>query len=65
MALTQSLLQLCSLPREVARVNEKGRVERSIRNISDNFFAARIYAEVADLNAEAKVWTDEPAFDRS
>jgi len=51
-------------PVAVARGNEKGRVERSIRYIRDNFFAARAYTDVADLNAQAKAWTDGPAFSR-
>lgn len=51
-------------PVAVARGNEKGRVERSIRYIRDNFFAARVFADVADLNAQAKVWTDGPASTR-
>lgn len=51
-------------PVAVARGNEKGRVERSIRYIRDNFFAARIFTDVADLNAQAKAWTDGPAFER-
>ena len=51
-------------PVAVARGNEKGRVERSIRYIRDNFFAARVFTDVADLNAQAKAWTDRPAFDR-
>ncbi len=52
-------------PVAVARGNEKGRVERSIRYIRDNFFAARVFTDVADLNAQAKAWTDGPAFVRS
>ena len=51
-------------PVAVARGNEKGRVERSIRYIRDNFFAARVFTDVADLNAQAKSWTDGPAFER-
>lgn len=51
-------------PVAVARGNEKGRVERSIRYIRDNFFAARVFKDVADLNAQAKAWTDGPAFER-
>ena len=43
-------------PVAVARGNEKGRVERSIRYIRDHFFAARVYTDVADLNAQAKAW---------
>jgi transposase len=52
-------------PVAVARGNEKGRVERSIRYIRDNFFAAREFKDVADLNVQAKAWTGGPAFDRS
>ena len=51
-------------PVAVARGNEKGRVERSIRYIRDNFFAARVFTDVADLNAQAKVWTEGPASTR-
>ena len=36
-------------PVAVARGNEKGRVERSIRYIRDNFFAARSFTDVDDL----------------
>jgi transposase len=45
-------------PRPVApaRGNEKGRVERAIRYIRDNFFAARSFDGVADLNAQAEAW---------
>jgi transposase len=45
-------------PRPVAvyRGNEKGRVERSIRYIRDNFFAARQWRDIDDLNAQADVW---------
>jgi hypothetical protein len=51
-------------PVAVARGNDQGRVERSIRYIRDNFFAARVFKDVADLNAQAKAWTDGPAFER-
>lgn len=51
-------------PVAVARGNEKGRVERSIRYIRDNFFAARAFTDVADLNAQASAWTDGPALER-
>ena len=39
-------------PRPVApaRGNEKGRVERAIRYVRENFFAARTYADLDDLN---------------
>ena len=45
-------------PRPVAvyRGNEKGRVERSIRYIRDNFFAGRQWQDIDDLNAQADVW---------
>ena len=39
-------------------------MERSIRYIRDNFFAARVFADVDDLNAQAQVWTDGPAWTR-
>ena len=51
-------------PVAVARGNEKGRVERSIRYIRDNFFAARSFTDVDDLNAQAKLWCDGPAANR-
>ena len=43
-------------PVAVARGNEKGRVERAIRYIRDNFFAARTFTDLDDLNAQADVW---------
>lgn len=50
-------------PRPVApaRGNEKGRVERAIRFIRERFFAARRFADLADLNAQAQQWCDEVA----
>lgn len=51
-------------PVAVARGNEKGRVERSIRYIRDNFFAARVFADVHDLNAQARAWCIGAASDR-
>jgi len=51
-------------PVAVARGNEKGRVERSIRYIRDNFFAARTFTDVDNLNAQAQVWCEGPACDR-
>lgn len=51
-------------PVAVARGNEKGRVERSIRYIRDNFFAARTYSDVDDLNTQARAWCDGPAAQR-
>jgi len=45
-------------PRPVApaRGNEKGRVERIIRYLRENFFAARQWLDVDDLNAQAEAW---------
>ena len=54
------------LPRPVApaRGNQKGRVERAIRYIRNNFFAARSYKDLDDLNAQALAWTQGVAADR-
>jgi len=43
-------------PVNVARGNEKGRVERAIRYIRDNFFAAREFSGLEDLNQQAMEW---------
>ncbi len=43
-------------PVAVARGNEKGRVERAIRYVRDNFFAARTWVNLDDLNAQAEAW---------
>jgi transposase len=43
-------------PVAVARGNEKGRVERSIRYIRDNFWPARTFSSVEDLNDQAQAW---------
>jgi transposase len=53
-------------PRPVApaRGNEKGRVERAIRYVRDSFFAAREWANVADLNAQAHAWMTGISADR-
>ena len=51
-------------PVAVARGNEKGRVERAIRYIRDNFFAGRSFTGVDDLNAQAEAWMTGPAADR-
>jgi hypothetical protein len=48
----------------VARGNEKGRVERAIRYVRENFFAARKFADLDDLNAQAALWCAGPAADR-
>ena len=51
-------------PVAVARGNEKGRVERAIRYVRDNFFAARDFSGLDDLNAQAEAWCNGPAADR-
>jgi len=47
-----------------ARGNEKGRVERAIRYIRDNFFAGRRYSSLEDLNAQANEWCQGVSADR-
>ena len=51
-------------PVAVARGNEKGRVERAIRYVRDAFFAAREFADLDDLNAQARAWCDGQASER-
>lgn len=51
-------------PVAVARGNEKGRVERAIRYIRDNFFAARRWQTVEELNAQADLWCEGVSSDR-
>ena len=51
-------------PVAVARGNEKGRVERAIRYVRDNFWPARTFADLDDLNAQAQAWCDGPAMMR-
>jgi transposase len=43
-------------PVAVARGNEKGRVERAIRYVRENFFAARRWRDLDDLNEQAQAW---------
>ena len=51
-------------PVAIARGNEKGRVERAIRYVRDNFFAARQFTDLDDLNAQAAAWCRGGAADR-
>ncbi len=51
-------------PVAVARGNEKGRVERAIRFVRERFFAARRFADLADLNAQALTWCEGEAAER-
>lgn len=45
-------------PVAVARGNEKGRVERAIRYVRDNFFAGIQYQDLDDLNQQALHWCE-------
>ncbi|SAL77282.1 IS21 family transposase [Caballeronia telluris] len=51
-------------PVAVCRGNEKGRVERAIRFVRENFFAARKFVDLDDLNAQTALWCAGPAADR-
>ena len=51
-------------PVAVARGNEKGRVERAIRYIRDNFFPGREGLTLDELNAEADAWCQGTSADR-
>lgn len=46
------------------RGNEKGRVERAIRYIRDNFFTGRQWTDLDELNAQAKLWCETTASER-
>lgn len=51
-------------PVALARGNEKGRVERAIRFVRERFFAARGFADLTDLNAQALAWCEREAAER-
>src|SRR5690606_1198036 len=51
-------------PVAVARGNEKGRVERAIRYIRDNFFLGRRWQTLDELNQQAHIWCDGVSCDR-
>lgn len=51
-------------PVAVARGNEKGRVERAIRYIRDNFFAVRPWKTLDELNQQADDWCRGVSADR-
>lgn len=51
-------------PVAIARGNEKGRVERAIRYVRDNFFAARQWKNIDDLNDQATIWCNGQAANR-
>lgn len=46
------------------RGNEKGRVERAIRYIRDNFFAGREWSDLDELNEQAALWCEGTACER-
>jgi hypothetical protein len=48
-------------PCHVARGNEKGRVERSIRFLRESFFAVHAFTGLAALNAGVKRWVEQIA----
>ena len=52
------------IPVNVARGNEKGRVERAISFIRKSFFAAREYVDLDDLNRQALEWCTGLAAER-
>jgi transposase len=51
-------------PTAVARGNEKGRVERAIRYIRNNFFYARKFTGIEDLNRQALSWCETTSLER-
>lgn len=44
--------------------NEKGRVERAIRDVRDNFFAAHTFTSLSELNTQARLWCLQIAAER-
>jgi hypothetical protein len=52
-------------PVAVARGNEKGRVERAIRYIRDNFFTGRHWQTLEELNTQADHWCQGVSADRA
>lgn len=51
-------------PVGVRRGNEKGRVERAIRYVRDNFYAGRTFRDLYDINEQARHWCTEVATKR-
>lgn len=48
----------------IRRGNEKGKVERSIRFLRDNFFAGRTWTTIEELNKQALQWCLEESLER-
>lgn len=51
-------------PVAIARGNEKGRVERRIRDLRESFFAARRFSDLDDLNRQLQRWIEHVAHAR-
>jgi transposase len=51
-------------PVAVARGNEKGRVERRIRDLRESFFAARQFGSLVELNTQLTEWIEQVAHQR-
>jgi transposase len=51
-------------PCGVYKAHEKGKVERAIRYIRENFFAGRSFRDLGDINAQAAGWRDDTANQR-
>jgi transposase len=51
-------------PVAIARGNEKGRVERRIRDLRESFFAARSFGSLAELNRQLDTWLEHVAHQR-
>jgi hypothetical protein len=51
-------------PCNVARGNEKGRVERRIRDLRTSFLAGRTFRDIADMRVQFLRWRDEIAYQR-
>lgn len=52
------------IPCAKARGNEKGRVERRIRDLRESFFAARQFSSVDDLNTQLAAWLERVQSER-
>src|SRR6202023_528615 len=46
-------------PCQVRAGNQKGRVERAIRYVSDSFWAGRVFTALTECNRQALAWRDE------
>jgi hypothetical protein len=53
-----------ALPCAPGRANEKGRVERKIRDLRTSFLAGRHFADLEDLRGQFRTWREEVAHQR-